>query len=184
MSRLVEREESQRRREMSKKLFVGGLSWGTTDDRLKEAFARFGEVSEAKIINDRESGRSRGFGFVTFADPAAADLAITELDGKDLDGRTIRVNEAQAQQRSRGPGGPRDFGPPRSFGGDRPGGGPPRPGSGPPRPGDRDGRRDGAGPPRDRDGGGRDRSGRDRGGRASDFGDDDSGGRRGRGGRF
>jgi cold-inducible RNA-binding protein len=159
---------------MSKKLFVGGLSWGTTDDRLKEAFARFGEVTEAKIINDRETGRSRGFGFVTYADPAAADLAIKELDGKDLDGRTIRVNEAQAQQRSRGPGGPRDHGPPRSFGGDRPGG--------PPRSGDRDGRRDGGGP-RDRDGGGRDRGGRDR-GRDRDFGDDDGGGRRGRGGRF
>ncbi len=161
---------------MSKKLFVGGLSWGTTDDRLKEAFARFGEVSEAKIINDRESGRSRGFGFVTYADPGAAELAVRELDGKDLDGRTIRVSEAQAQApRPRGgsPGGPRDMGPPRGFGSDR--------GASPPRPGDRDVRRDGGGP-RDRDGGGRDR-GRDNGGRNRDFGDDDSGGRRGRGGR-
>jgi RNA recognition motif-containing protein len=159
---------------MSKKLFVGGLSWGTTDDRLKEAFARFGEVTEAKIITDRETGRSRGFGFVTYAEPAAAETAIKELDGKELDGRTIRVNEAQTQTRPRGPGGP-GGGPPRSFGGNDRGG--------PPRPGDRDVRRDGGGPgrggERDRDGG-RDRGGRDR-DRDRDFGDDEGGGRRGRG---
>ncbi|HET6585988.1 MAG TPA: RNA-binding protein, partial [Nannocystaceae bacterium] len=83
---------------MSKKLFVGGLSWGTTDDRLREAFTRFGEVTEAKIITDRETGRSRGFGFVTFADPTHGDAAMAALDGQDLDGRTIRVNEAQNQQ--------------------------------------------------------------------------------------
>ncbi len=142
---------------MSKKLFVGGLSWGTTDDRLKEAFARFGDVTEAKIITDRETGRSRGFGFVTFADDKAADTAVAELDGRELDGRTIRVNEAQNQTRPRGGGGgggprPRDFGggAPRDFGGDRSGGG------------------------RDR---GRERD-RDR-----DDRDDDGGGRRGRGGR-
>lgn len=160
---------------MSKKLFVGGLSWGTTDDRLKEAFARFGDVTEARIITDRETGRSRGFGFVTYADPASADLAIKEMDNKELDGRTIRVNEAQAQARPRGgPGGPRDHGPPRSFGGDR--------GGGPPKPGDRG--RDAPPRDRDRDGGGRDRGARDRGGRERDFGDDDGGGRRGRGGRY
>ncbi|MBK8235996.1 MAG: RNA-binding protein [Nannocystaceae bacterium] len=153
---------------MSKKLFVGGLSWGTTDDRLKEAFGRFGEVTEAKIITDRETGRSRGFGFVTYAEPAAAEQAIKELDGQELDGRTIRVNEAQNQTRPRGGGGPRDGGPPRSFGGnDRgPRGGAPA--------GDRD--RGGGGPGRDRD---RDRD------RGRDFGDfgDDGGGRRGRGAR-
>jgi cold-inducible RNA-binding protein len=115
---------------MSKKLFVGGLSWGTTDDRLREAFTRFGEVVEAKIITDRETGRSRGFGFVTFADPTHGDAAMSALDGQDLDGRTIRVNEAQNQQprRSGPPGGgpprpgepPRDFGSPdRGRGGDR-----------------------------------------------------------------
>ncbi|NLH50785.1 MAG: RNA-binding protein [Myxococcales bacterium] len=80
---------------MSKKLYVGGLSWNTTDDGLHEAFARFGEVSEAKVISDRETGRSRGFGFVTFEDNAAADAAVAEMNGKQLDGRTIKVNEAQ-----------------------------------------------------------------------------------------
>jgi RNA recognition motif-containing protein len=102
---------------MSKKLFVGGLSWGTTDDRLREAFTRFGEVVEAKIITDRETGRSRGFGFVTFADPTHGDAAMSAMDNQDLDGRTIRVNEAQNQQ-------PRRSGPP--------GGGPPRAGGPPP----------------------------------------------------
>ena len=59
---------------MSKKLFVGGLSWGTTDDGLHGAFSRFGEIVEAKVITDRETGRSRGFGFVTFAaDEGAVD---------------------------------------------------------------------------------------------------------------
>lgn len=90
---------------MSKKLFVGGLSWGTNDDSLRAAFARFGEITEAKVITDRETGRSRGFGFVTFSDPSAATSAMTEMDGKQLDGRTIKVNEAQ--ERSGGGGGGR-----------------------------------------------------------------------------
>ena len=58
---------------MSKKLFVGGLSWGTTDDGLHSAFSQFGEIVEAKVITDRETGRSRGFGFVTFANDEGAD---------------------------------------------------------------------------------------------------------------
>ena len=89
---------------MSKKLFVGGLSWGTDDNSLRQAFETHGEVTEAKVILDRDSGRSRGFGFVTFTDPAGADAAIQALDGADLDGRTIRVNEAQ-ERRPRGGGG-------------------------------------------------------------------------------
>jgi RNA recognition motif-containing protein len=84
---------------MSKKLFVGSLSWDTTDDGLHQAFARFGEITEAKVINDRDTGRSRGFGFVTFVDDAAAEQAMSELDGTELDGRTIRVNEAQEKSR-------------------------------------------------------------------------------------
>lgn len=80
---------------MSKKLYVGGLSWNTTDDGLQEAFSRFGEVIEAKVITDRETGRSRGFGFVTFQDNSAADAAVAEMNGKQLDDRTIKVNEAQ-----------------------------------------------------------------------------------------
>jgi cold-inducible RNA-binding protein len=90
---------------MSKKLFVGGLSWNTTDDSLGRAFERHGEVTEAKVINDRDTGRSRGFGFVTFVDADAADSAIHALDGAELDGRTIRVNEAHDKPRGGGGGG-------------------------------------------------------------------------------
>ncbi|MGK0348310.1 MAG: cold-inducible RNA-binding protein [Myxococcota bacterium] len=90
---------------MGKKLFVGGLSWGTDDNSLHAAFEAFGEVTEAKVISDRETGRSRGFGFVTFTDGAAADSAIAKMDGSDLDGRSIRVNEAQERQRGGGGGG-------------------------------------------------------------------------------
>jgi RNA recognition motif-containing protein len=79
---------------MPKKLFVGGLSWNTTDETLHAAFARFGEVTEAKVITDRDTGRSRGFGFVTFNDPEQASAAISAMNGTDLDGRTIKVNEA------------------------------------------------------------------------------------------
>jgi RNA recognition motif-containing protein len=80
---------------MSKKLFVGGLSWGTTDEALNGAFSRFGEIVEAKVITDRETSRSRGFGFVTFAADDAAQNAINEMNGAELDGRTIKVNEAE-----------------------------------------------------------------------------------------
>ncbi|OIP38201.1 MAG: RNA-binding protein [Deltaproteobacteria bacterium CG2_30_63_29] len=83
---------------MAKKLFVGGLSWGTDDGSLRKAFEEFGEVSEAKVITDRDSGRSRGFGFVTFEEPAAAESAISALDGQELDGRAIRVNVAEEKK--------------------------------------------------------------------------------------
>ncbi len=79
---------------MSNKLFVGGLSWNTTTEELQQAFAACGDVVEAKVITDRETGRSRGFGFVTYQDGESANRAIAELDGSTLDGRTIRVNEA------------------------------------------------------------------------------------------
>ena len=79
---------------MSKKLFIGGLAWATTSDGLRKAFEAYGDVTEAKVITDRETNRSRGFGFVTYADDAAASTAIAEMDGKELDGRNIRVNEA------------------------------------------------------------------------------------------
>jgi cold-inducible RNA-binding protein len=90
---------------MSKKLFVGGLSWGTTDDGLHQAFAQFGEIVEAKVITDRETGRSRGFGFVTFANDEGATKAISEMDGTELDGRTIKVNEAEDKGPRGGGGG-------------------------------------------------------------------------------
>jgi cold-inducible RNA-binding protein len=100
---------------MSKKLFIGGLSWNTTDDGLRQAFERFGELTEVKVITDRETGRSRGFGFVTFAQDEEAQAAISQMDGQSLDGRTIKVNEAEDK-------GPRGGG--RSGGGrGRPGGG-------------------------------------------------------------
>ncbi len=89
---------------MSKKLFVGGLNWKTTDEGLRQAFERFGEITEAKVITDRETGRSRGFGFITFGDDQAAENAKTEMDGSQLEGRTIKVNEAE-QKPMRGGGG-------------------------------------------------------------------------------
>lgn len=98
---------------MAKKLFVGGLNWKTTDDGLRGAFDRFGEISEAKVIMDRETGRSRGFGFVTFADDAAATQAINEMNGTELEGRKIQVNEAQERSPRGGGGGGRFGGRPR-----------------------------------------------------------------------
>jgi RNA recognition motif-containing protein len=87
---------------MPRKLFVGNLSWNTSDDGLYEVFAQFGEVSEAKVITDRDTGRSRGFGFVTFAEEGAGEDAMSAMDGSDLDGRPIRVNEAQERRNGGG----------------------------------------------------------------------------------
>jgi RNA recognition motif-containing protein len=95
---------------MSKKLFVGSLSWDTNDEGLRNAFAEYGEIEEAVVISDRDTGRSRGFGFVTFEDDEAADKAIAALNGTELDGRTIRVDVAQAKERNRGGGGHRGGG--------------------------------------------------------------------------
>ena len=89
---------------MSNKLFVGGLSWNTDDHGLRTAFEAFGSVEDAKVICDRETGRSRGFGFVTFSDENDAQTAINEMNGSDLDGRTLNVNIAQ-DRRSGGGGG-------------------------------------------------------------------------------
>lgn len=91
---------------MGRKVFVGGLSWNTTDEGLRQAFARFGEIADAKVITDRETGRSRGFGFVTFVDSQGASNAIGEMNGAELDGRTISVNEAHERSpREEGGGG-------------------------------------------------------------------------------
>ncbi len=108
---------------MSKKLFVGGLSWGTTDEGLQGAFSRFGEIAEAKVITDRETGRSRGFGFVTFANDESATTAITEMNGTELDGRTIKVNEAEDKGFRAGGGGGGGRGPRGGGGGRGPRGG-------------------------------------------------------------
>ncbi len=93
-----------------KKLFVGSLSWNTTNADLEAAFGRFGEITEAKVITNRETGRSRGFGFVTFDDDNAADNAISEMNGAELDGRAITVNEAQDKRREGGGGGGGGYG--------------------------------------------------------------------------
>ncbi len=100
-----------------KKLFVGSLAWGTTDDSLREAFESFGAVSDAKVITDRETGRSRGFGFVTFEQPEDADAAIEAMNGAELDGRNIAVNEAQDRRREGGGGGGGGGRPPGGGGG-------------------------------------------------------------------
>ena len=88
---------------MSSKLFVGGLAWATDESSLRTHFEHFGEVVEAKVISDRETGRSRGFGFVTFGEESQASAAQENLNGSELDGRTIRVDVAT--ERSRGGGG-------------------------------------------------------------------------------
>ncbi len=90
---------------MNDKLFVGGLSWDTTDESLRVAFASCGRVVEAKVITGRDTGRSRGFRFVTMDSPASASKAIEELDGTELDGRRIRVNIAESKGRGGGGGG-------------------------------------------------------------------------------
>ncbi|GBF99462.1 hypothetical protein Rsub_12130 [Raphidocelis subcapitata] len=78
------------------KMYVGNLSWGCTPDDLYQLFGQFGEVTDAFIPSDRETGRSRGFGFVTMADEAAA-TAMAQLNNTDFQGRALRVNEAQAR---------------------------------------------------------------------------------------
>ncbi|MFV8752154.1 RNA recognition motif domain-containing protein [Nannocystaceae bacterium ST9] len=168
---------------MSTKLFVGGLPWAMDTQRLKEVFAEFGDLVDARVITDRETGRSRGFGFVTFGSPEGAERAIA-LDGQEVDGRRIRVDRAQEKERPSRPPGP-GGGPPR---GPRPEGegGPPRSFDGPPRPSI------GAGPGKPKGAAGRDRGG---GGGGGEGGGDDyrrkpdkagrgrrKGGRGGRGG--
>lgn len=91
---------------MSKKLFVGSLSWNINDQSLRDAFSPYGEISEATVISDRDTGRSRGFGFVTFDDDEAADKAVAALNQTELDGRTIKVDVAQAKNRDRDGGRP------------------------------------------------------------------------------
>ena len=103
---------------MSKKLFVGGLSWSTTQESLLRAFESYGEITEAKVITDRDTGKSRGFGFVTFVADDVAEKAMAEMNGKDLDGRAIRVNEANEKPADGPRGGGGGFrGGPRGGGG-------------------------------------------------------------------
>jgi len=94
---------------MNKKLYVGGLPYAVTEDKLNEIFAVHGTVESARVITDRFTGRSRGFGFVEMVDESEAQAAIDSLNGTELDGRTLTVNEARPQEkRSEGGGGGRD----------------------------------------------------------------------------
>jgi len=95
---------------LATKLYVGGLSFDTTDESLRAFFEQVGTVDSASVVADRFSGRSRGFGFVEMSTAAEARKAIEELNGKPLDGRTVTVDEARAPQE-------------RGGGGQRPGGG-------------------------------------------------------------
>lgn len=83
---------------MATKLFVGSLSWNVKDDELKEFFASAGDVVSARVITDRESGRSKGFGFVEMSSDDEAKAAIDQLNGKELDGRAVNVSEARPRQ--------------------------------------------------------------------------------------
>ncbi len=98
---------------MNDRLYVGNLSFHTSEDALRDAFGEFGSVMDAKVIMDRETGRSRGFGFVTMDSGDAATKAIEGMDGTVLDGRPLRVNVAEERGgggRGRGRGGPRGGG--------------------------------------------------------------------------
>lgn len=81
-----------------KKLFVGSLPWATDDQQLGDLFAKYGQVLSAKVLKDRETGRSRGFGFVEMANDDEADKAISELNGTDIEGRKIVVNVARPRE--------------------------------------------------------------------------------------
>lgn len=84
--------------EEKNKLYVGNLSYSITDESLAEMFTSYGEVTEAKVISDKFSGRSKGFGFVTMADEKAAEKAIAEMNGKEVDGRAIVVNVSRPKE--------------------------------------------------------------------------------------
>ena len=82
-----------------KKIYIGNLPWSATDTELSDMFAKFGSVVSATVVTDRETGRSRGFGFVEMSEADEADKAIQAVDGTDLGGRALRVNEAQQRER-------------------------------------------------------------------------------------
>jgi cold-inducible RNA-binding protein len=105
---------------MNNRLYVGNLSFHTTEDTLQQTFAAFGTVSEAKLVIDRETGRSRGFAFVSMSTDEEAQAAIQQLNGADLDGRALRVNIAEERRPGGGGGGGGGF---RGGGGGGGGGG-------------------------------------------------------------
>ncbi len=105
---------------MSNKLFVGNLSFNTTQNDLQDAFAAFGTVTETNLMTDRETGRPRGFGFITMGTAEEAQAAIEGLHGRDFDGRALTVNVAKPREERSGGGGGRSGG---GYGGGRSGGG-------------------------------------------------------------
>jgi len=115
-------------------IYVGNLAYQTNDESLRSAFAAYGEVASARVVSDRMTGRSKGFGFVEMPDRAQAQAAIDALNGKELDGRTLRVNESQPkpreERRSGGGGGFGGSGGGGGFGGGRGGAGGGRGGAG------------------------------------------------------
>jgi cold-inducible RNA-binding protein len=114
---------------MAQKLFVGGLAFSTSNDRLREVFAECGQVESAVVVTDRDTGRSRGFGFVEMATPEEADQAINKFNGQEVDGRRLQVEKAKepGSGGGGGGGGRGGFGGPRRSsgggGGGRSGGG-------------------------------------------------------------
>jgi RNA recognition motif-containing protein len=82
-------------------IYVGNLSYGMSEDQLRDAFGAFGQVSSVKILMDRETGRSRGFGFVEMPNQSEAETAIAQLNGKDVEGRALRINEARPREQQR-----------------------------------------------------------------------------------
>jgi RNA recognition motif-containing protein len=95
---------------MGRKLYVGNLAFGVTEDALSAKIAEFGTVESVKIITDRDTGQSKGFGFVEMGSDSEAHAAIDGLNGKDFEGRPLKVNEAKPQERGGSRGGPRGGG--------------------------------------------------------------------------
>ena len=108
---------------MSTKVFVGNLSFNTTENDLQDAFAAHGQVVEATLMMDRMTGRSRGFAFITYSTPDEAQKAIAAMHGAQLDGRALTVNIARPKEERPPGGGGRDRGPRREYGGGGGGGG-------------------------------------------------------------
>ncbi len=89
---------------MGNRLYVGNLSFNASQDSLRDAFSRFGEITDVHLVSDRETGQSRGFGFVTMGSAGAATQAIAEMNGALLDGRALKVNEAEERKTGGGGG--------------------------------------------------------------------------------
>jgi cold-inducible RNA-binding protein len=108
---------------MNNKLYVGNLSFNTTENDLQDTFSAHGTVTEANLITDRETGRARGFGFVTMSSDEEANKAVEALNGAELDGRTLTVNIARPREERSGGGGGGSRGPRREYSGGSGGGG-------------------------------------------------------------